>query len=120
MYDNLRVPEKSAISKVYRLLGELVRSRREALQITQEDLARRVGIARTSVSNIEKGRQRIPVHVLFALSDALGVEMANLLPSRGLVLPSPSIQVHGMKKMAPPATERFIASVLSRTESTHE
>lgn len=108
----------SATSKVYRLLGQLVRARREALQITQDDLARRVGIGRTSISNIEKGRQRIPVHVLFALADALGVEMANLLPARGLVLPSATIQVHGMKKAAPPATERFIASVLSRSQIT--
>jgi transcriptional regulator with XRE-family HTH domain len=114
------VPEKSVTSKIYGFLGQLVRLRREALQITQNDLARRVGVARTSISNIEKGRQRIPVHVLFALADALGVEMASLLPSRGSVLPSATIQVHGVSKAAPPATERFIASVLSRTEIPHE
>ncbi len=65
---------------VYIRLGKLVRARRERIGLTQEELAARVGLLRTSISNIEHGRQKIQVHTLFALAQALGVTHAALLP----------------------------------------
>lgn len=42
--------------------------------MTQEQLAKRVGISRASLANIEAGRQQVLVHHLFALTSALDLE----------------------------------------------
>ena len=41
----------------------------------------RSGSAGASVANIEKGRQAVALHVLVKLSQALGVPVADLIPS---------------------------------------
>ena len=47
---------------VYRLIGAKIEALRTALGWTQADLAKRIGLTRTSVTNIEAGRQRILLH----------------------------------------------------------
>lgn len=68
------------IDSVYTALGAAIRTRREAIGMTQDALAARVGLARTSVTNIERGRQAIMVHQLLRFSDALGIAPVKLLP----------------------------------------
>ena len=48
--------------------------------MTQEKLGRMVGLSRTSITNIEKGRQHIALHQLFDLANALNVQPHVLLP----------------------------------------
>jgi transcriptional regulator with XRE-family HTH domain len=65
--------------QLYRGLGQrLLRYRREAGR-TQEQVANDVGLKRTSITNIEQGRQRILVHQLFLLATAVGASPAQLL-----------------------------------------
>ena len=64
----------------YRALGRIVRERREASDLTQADLAHAIGLGRTSVANIEAGRQSVLVHQLYGLAQALGCEPRDLLP----------------------------------------
>lgn len=64
----------------YREFGARVRQARGD-QLTQEALARRVGLSRASVANIERGRQRVPLHMLYLLGQALGVDPASLIPA---------------------------------------
>ncbi len=66
----------------YRALGELVRQARATAKISQESLARAVGLSRTSITNIEKGRQPVQAHLLVRLADALGAKPASLLPTQ--------------------------------------
>src|SRR6266508_5093206 len=61
-------------------VGRLVRKARETLRLKQEDLASRVHLTRTSITNIEKGRQRLLLHTLVELAAALRVSPADLLP----------------------------------------
>jgi transcriptional regulator with XRE-family HTH domain len=49
---------------------------------TQAELARRVGLSRTSITNIECGRQAITLPVLVELALALDIEPAALVPTR--------------------------------------
>ena len=58
-----------------------VRERREG-RFTQEKLARLVGVKRTSITNLEHGKQSVPLHFLLRLAEALDCELAALLPSR--------------------------------------
>lgn len=70
------------IDAVYRAFGELVRLHRQARpDLTQEKLGLLVGLSRTSITNIEKGRQHVSLHQLFALAGALKVRPDALLPA---------------------------------------
>ena len=65
---------------LYSAIGQLVRAARRHAGLTQDVVAGRVGLTRASINNIEHGRQKILVHTLFDLADALGVAPAALLP----------------------------------------
>lgn len=65
-------------------LAGLVRARRERLRLTQEQLAERVGVSRSEISEIEAGRVHHPRAGVFAgLASALGVPAAALLAAVG-------------------------------------
>lgn len=49
--------------------------------MTQGELARLVGMTRTSISNIESGRQKLQIHTLYDVARALEVSPTALLPT---------------------------------------
>jgi transcriptional regulator with XRE-family HTH domain len=49
--------------------------------MSQEAFAKAVGLSRTSITNIERGRQPISLHTLYFMADILGAEPADLLPT---------------------------------------
>jgi transcriptional regulator with XRE-family HTH domain len=53
-------------------VAHLIADLRYEQSLTQGELADAIGLARTSVTNIEQGRQRISVENMFAIFDALG------------------------------------------------
>jgi transcriptional regulator with XRE-family HTH domain len=53
-----------------------------AAELSQAQLAKKVGINRVSVVNIEKGRQRPPLDLLWQLAEALGIELLQLIPRK--------------------------------------
>ena len=65
---------------LYQEIGELVRSARKRARLTQDELAERAGLTRTSITNVEAGNQQLRVHTLINISDALGVSPMSLLP----------------------------------------
>ena len=68
---------------LYTLVGKRVAGFRKALGLKQEDVAKRLGISRASLANMEVGRQRLLVHQLYGLADALGLDgPEDLLPRR--------------------------------------
>lgn len=72
--------------KLYKVLGERLRKLRETQdgargRMTQAELAANVTLERTSITNIEKGGQKVPLHVLFRLCEVLKVPVAELLPA---------------------------------------
>jgi transcriptional regulator with XRE-family HTH domain len=66
-------------SKLYRVFGSRLRALREEKSVTQEELARRVELSRTSITNIEKGRQRIMLHQVVELAEALDADLGALI-----------------------------------------
>jgi transcriptional regulator with XRE-family HTH domain len=66
--------------KFYRLFGSRVRELREERKVTQDELARRVALSRTSITNIERGRQRVLLHQMMEIAQALDAEPAALVP----------------------------------------
>jgi transcriptional regulator with XRE-family HTH domain len=93
------------LDPLYKAFGELVRLHRERQEgLTQEKLGRLVGLSRTSITNIEKGRQHIALHQLLDLAEALEVQPEALLPKRGR-----STTVSWLAEKLPPGTEKEIA-----------
>ncbi len=64
----------------YELLGEAIRKRRNTIGMTQEALAEHAGLVRTSITNIERGRQTVLVHQLVGIAKALNTPPAALIP----------------------------------------
>jgi len=63
----------------YIAVGQRIAKARQA-RMTQDALGQLVSLTRTSIINIEKGRQQILVHTLVDVAQALGVAPEKLLP----------------------------------------
>lgn len=67
---------------LYRHLGRAVAARRNELTLSQDQVAAKLGLSRASIANLENGRQRIMVHQLFRLVDALNLKsILDLVPA---------------------------------------
>lgn len=66
-------------STIYEAVGGNIRRERLVRELNQTELARRVGLSRTSITNLELGRQSILVHQLVSIANALGVDPASLI-----------------------------------------
>ncbi len=73
-------PEKAFYSTFGQMLSEARRKRR----ISQEMLADELGLSRTSITNIEKGRQPIQLYSLYLIARLLRAEVKDLLPSAAM------------------------------------
>jgi transcriptional regulator with XRE-family HTH domain len=63
------------VSRTNVLIGRQIRERREALGMTQSELARRLGIDPTNLSAIEHGRQGVSADRLVKLAEILECEI---------------------------------------------
>ncbi|MHA6823932.1 helix-turn-helix domain-containing protein [Ralstonia pseudosolanacearum] len=108
---------------LYRQVGERLRALREQRRgvrgrLTQGELASQVRLERTSITNMEKGVQKVPLHVLFRISEALGVAVADLLPtvtevqSAADTVATEEITIGERVEMVPPLVKQAIESVL--------
>ncbi|MES3034910.1 MAG: helix-turn-helix transcriptional regulator [Gemmatimonadota bacterium] len=68
--------------RLYELIGERIAVARGHLNLSQAKLALAVNVSRVSIVNIERGRQRAPVHVLWNIAAALKCEMLEFIPHR--------------------------------------
>lgn len=67
---------------LYRVVASRVRTLRVQKNFTQADVAEALGVSRTSMTNLEKGRQRMPLDKLYILAYMLDVSVYDLLPER--------------------------------------
>lgn len=99
---------------LYREIGARLRRRRAEAGLTQAQLADLIGVLRTSITNLEAGRQKAPLPVLYDACLALGVEIAAILPTvaevaREVDLP---VEVAGAVEAVPPRTAAFLRELL--------
>lgn len=87
---------------LYRKLGDEIAEHRRDAEMTQDELGQRVRLSRTSIVNIEKGRQRVALHHLYAIADALEVDLREILPPTD----DPELQ-------APPDRDEWVAEIES-------
>jgi len=103
-------------SKLHRLIGETLRDRRKQTGMTQTDLASKVGLLRTSITNIEAGRQKPPIQVLYNICLALGIEAREILPTNAEALQGEmvEVEVEGKKKSVPPKAAKLLNELLTQ------
>ncbi|OIQ91019.1 HTH-type transcriptional repressor RghR [mine drainage metagenome] len=71
--------------RLFQAVGRKIRQLRESqtggrARLTQSELAKMVGLERTSITNIERGNQKVPLHVLYRLCEALKVPIGDVMP----------------------------------------
>jgi DNA-binding XRE family transcriptional regulator len=69
-------------SPLYQAIGRRIREERERpeLKMSQTKLADLLHLSRVSVVNMEKGRHRVPIDVLYDVARILSIEPHDLLP----------------------------------------
>ena len=74
------------MAALYKEFGSALRRRRREAKLTQQQVAERVHLSRTSITNIEHGRQHVALHQLFLLASAVGCQPEELLPGESVSL----------------------------------
>lgn len=69
---------KRARSDIRERFGDAVRTRREQLGLTQEDLADKAGIHRTYLSDIERGSRNLSLINIERVASALDLPLSEL------------------------------------------
>ena len=100
--------------ELYRIVGHQIRLRREKLKLSQNKIADDVGVQRTSITNIESGRQKPPLHLLYSICIALKIELADVLPKTGDVelRKVVAVEVNKETKQMPPKAAHLLEQML--------
>jgi len=69
---------------LYKAIGKKIRDAREraSKKLSQAKLAKQLDVSRASIVNIEAGRQRPPLDVIWKIAEALDTDPAMLIPTR--------------------------------------
>ena len=67
--------------RLYQTIGKRLRELRKEHHLTQESMAKILGLERTSITNIELGKQRAAVHALYRCCEYFEVPLDHLFPS---------------------------------------
>lgn len=102
----------------YKKLGQRIREARNRSGFTQQELAAKVELTRTSVTNIELGRQKLLVHALVEIADALRITPDQLLPTTAEPAPQSSSEPDRNKMIenCPADEQAWIRSALAAIE----
>jgi len=76
-------------------VGPRLRTLRESRSISQAEIAFAAEVTQASISNYENGRNEMPLSVLLAVCDYLGVPLSEMLPMANLYAAPP-------REVAPP------------------
>jgi transcriptional regulator with XRE-family HTH domain len=106
---------EEAVNALYAEIGSRVRRTRKQQGWSQADLGRVVDLTRSSIANLEAGRQRPPVHIILLIAQTLGVSVDTLLPcgdelDKLVKVPSPQLDLEGQ----PSSTHEFVTTAIRR------
>ncbi|MDP9355972.1 MAG: helix-turn-helix transcriptional regulator [Chloroflexota bacterium] len=94
-------------------LGDLIRRRREELNLTQEELARRIGSTRPYISQIESGTRKWPRRYVSALAEALDLSEQQMEAAAGRLRPL----VGARRLTSPPPPSRLSSKTMLRASN---
>lgn len=98
----------------YKRLGTRIRELR-GNKISQEELAQRIGLKRTSLVNIEGGEQKLLVHNLIGIAKALGVHSKVILDGFEFDEPPGTVSINsGSQDEIPVAVGQWVTRAISK------
>lgn len=98
------------MSRFYEEFGSRLREEREAAGLSQQQLAKAVGLTRSSIANIEAGRQRVALHHFTGFADALRLNPASLLPMRAPILDDALLEEASRPQIFREITQRWVGA----------
>lgn len=108
-----------AIDSFYQRFGEAVARHRNVKAMTQADLARKLGMSRASLANIERGEQRVYLHQAIQMAGELGLEdMSELIPHNKRLEAPPLADVSHSGDRVNRTQERVIKQLVSSITSS--
>ena len=72
------------------VFGERLARARRVRNVSQRDLALRVGVSRATIANLEGGKQNVQLHQVFAFAAILDVQPEELIPTMPELSPNPT------------------------------
>lgn len=104
-----------AINALYADIGGRVRRARKRKGLSQDDLGQAVHLRRTSIANLEAGRQHPPVHVILLIAQVTESPVAELLPTiedlaRLVTVQRPTVDLAGQSD----STLDFVTTAIRR------
>jgi transcriptional regulator with XRE-family HTH domain len=95
---------------LYKRIGERLRARRVELGLGQADIAKAARLSRTSVTNLEQGRQKVPLHILYRICAALDIEVGTIVPHHEEVEAAPTViaDVRSIVDNLPPLSAEWL------------
>jgi transcriptional regulator with XRE-family HTH domain len=109
-------PEDKALQELQELFGANLRAARQSRDMTQDDLSRASGTARTYISLVEKGHKNLMMATAVSLAKAVGKTVPELLQPLGQapesaaeLIPSSGVMPHqeGTLAIELPAGQAF-------------
>jgi transcriptional regulator with XRE-family HTH domain len=88
----------------YREFGVRLAAERKNKGLTQEQFAKLADLSRTSITNIECGRQRVQLHQIYDFANILRVDVQSILP-KGNAMAEP-------ESLAESKQDKYVAEVL--------
>jgi transcriptional regulator with XRE-family HTH domain len=79
-YKHMNAKVEDSQKALYIELGKKIKNARGTR--SQAELAKASSLSRTSITNIEKGRQHLPLHTLYSIANALEIPITELLPDQ--------------------------------------
>jgi DNA-binding XRE family transcriptional regulator len=101
----------------YRRLGQNLRDARERARLSQDRVAQLVGLKRTSLTNIESGRQHPPLHVLCDIVTHLNVTIGDVLPVAPVIAQGAALRKLLGKQLHDPGELAFVKKAIGLEET---
>src|SRR5438067_1112551 len=86
-------PTRRSVSELYIDFGIRLRVARKKARLSQAALGSLVGLSRTSITNIEAGRQQLTLHAFMAMAKAVGLPASSLLPDADQIRMAPQLDL---------------------------
>ena len=89
--------------QLYEFIGQAVRTRRLEAGFRQADLAAASGVTRSTIANLETGRQQVPLEQLVSIARSLSMDYRELLPPPAVLFGSTGgpVTVETLSQRAP-------------------
>jgi transcriptional regulator with XRE-family HTH domain len=104
---------------LYREFGILLATERKRKRLSQAQFAELVNLSRTSITNIECGRQPIQLHQLYFFASILRIGAHTLLPKESAMVPEPSITIETKEARYLAEVMKLLKAAKPATGETH-